>query len=186
MFLITEKKNCSAVFFNLIIFHHHAPLPCTSKCSTLIWSLTCLLCVTQPLVSLQTSGSSPPATLPAASSRKWTRGRCRQGHTLASPHVWLSADGGAAPEQSNILSLSVLCCRRAVPLLGYLPQDLVGTPTLLYIHPEDRPMMVAIHEKSEFHSTLAALLFYSPRVTCILLCFTIWCEQQTAFLCGGV
>lgn len=37
---------------------------------------------------------------------------------------------------------------RAVPLLGYLPQDLVGTPLLLYIHPEDRPMMVAIHEKS--------------------------------------
>uniref|UniRef100_A0A3Q3GXM2 Period circadian clock 1b n=1 Tax=Labrus bergylta TaxID=56723 RepID=A0A3Q3GXM2_9LABR len=36
---------------------------------------------------------------------------------------------------------------RAVPLLGYLPQDLVGTPTLLYIHPDDRPMMVAIHEK---------------------------------------
>ncbi|XP_051918264.1 period circadian protein homolog 1b [Hippocampus zosterae] len=36
---------------------------------------------------------------------------------------------------------------RAVPLLGYLPQDLVGTPTLLYIHPEDRPTLVAIHEK---------------------------------------
>lgn len=36
---------------------------------------------------------------------------------------------------------------RAVPLLGYLPQDLVGTPTLLYIHPDDRPMMLAIHEK---------------------------------------
>ncbi|XP_055012103.1 period circadian protein homolog 1b isoform X2 [Boleophthalmus pectinirostris] len=36
---------------------------------------------------------------------------------------------------------------RAVPLLGHLPQDLVGTPILLYIHPEDRPMMVAIHEK---------------------------------------
>ncbi|KAM8880907.1 period circadian protein homolog 1b [Synchiropus picturatus] len=36
---------------------------------------------------------------------------------------------------------------RAVPLLGYLPQDLVGTPTLLYIHPEDRATMVAIHEK---------------------------------------
>uniref|UniRef100_A0A667ZK82 Period circadian clock 1b n=1 Tax=Myripristis murdjan TaxID=586833 RepID=A0A667ZK82_9TELE len=36
---------------------------------------------------------------------------------------------------------------RAVPLLGYLPQDLVGTPVLLYIHPEDRPMMVAIHKK---------------------------------------
>ncbi|XP_038150791.1 period circadian protein homolog 1b [Cyprinodon tularosa] len=36
---------------------------------------------------------------------------------------------------------------RAVPLLGYLPQDLVGTPILLYIHPDDRPTMVAIHEK---------------------------------------
>ncbi|XP_010783192.1 period circadian protein homolog 1b isoform X2 [Notothenia coriiceps] len=36
---------------------------------------------------------------------------------------------------------------RAVPLLGYLPQDLVGTPILLYIHPEDRHIMVAIHEK---------------------------------------
>ncbi|XP_061565512.1 period circadian protein homolog 1b isoform X2 [Cololabis saira] len=36
---------------------------------------------------------------------------------------------------------------RAVPLLGYLPQDLVGTPILLSIHPEDRAMMVAIHEK---------------------------------------
>lgn len=40
---------------------------------------------------------------------------------------------------------------RAVPLLGYLPQDLVGTPMLLYIHPEDRPTLVAIHEKSEWH-----------------------------------
>ncbi|XP_066536482.1 period circadian protein homolog 1b [Hoplias malabaricus] len=36
---------------------------------------------------------------------------------------------------------------RAVPLLGYLPQDLVGTPVLLYLHPEDRPIMVAIHKK---------------------------------------
>lgn len=38
---------------------------------------------------------------------------------------------------------------RAVPLLGYLPQDLVGTPVLLCIHPDDRPIMVAIHKKSE-------------------------------------
>ncbi|XP_077085635.1 period circadian protein homolog 1b isoform X2 [Siphateles boraxobius] len=36
---------------------------------------------------------------------------------------------------------------RAVALLGYLPQDLVGTPVLLYLHPEDRPIMVAIHKK---------------------------------------
>ncbi|KAI1902783.1 hypothetical protein AGOR_G00019550 [Albula goreensis] len=36
---------------------------------------------------------------------------------------------------------------RAVPLLGYLPQDLVGTPVLLYLHPEDRALMVAIHKK---------------------------------------
>ncbi|XP_073684874.1 period circadian protein homolog 1b [Garra rufa] len=36
---------------------------------------------------------------------------------------------------------------RAVPLLGYLPQDLVGTPVMLYIHPDDRPIMVAIHKK---------------------------------------
>ncbi|XP_026123805.1 period circadian protein homolog 1 isoform X2 [Carassius auratus] len=36
---------------------------------------------------------------------------------------------------------------RAVALLGYLPQDLVGTPVLLYIHPDDRPIMVAIHKK---------------------------------------
>ncbi|XP_051992785.1 period circadian protein homolog 1b [Xyrauchen texanus] len=36
---------------------------------------------------------------------------------------------------------------RAVPLLGYLPQDLVGTPVLLLIHPDDRQIMVAIHKK---------------------------------------
>ncbi|XP_056598587.1 period circadian protein homolog 1b isoform X2 [Triplophysa dalaica] len=36
---------------------------------------------------------------------------------------------------------------RAVPLLGYLPQDLVGSPVLLSIHPDDRPVMVAIHKK---------------------------------------
>lgn len=36
---------------------------------------------------------------------------------------------------------------RVVPLLGYLPQDLVGTPVLLCIHPDDRPVMVTIHKK---------------------------------------
>ncbi|XP_018083481.1 period circadian protein homolog 3 isoform X2 [Xenopus laevis] len=36
---------------------------------------------------------------------------------------------------------------RAVPLLGYLPQDLVGTSLLMYLHPEDRPLMLAMHKK---------------------------------------
>ncbi|KAH0623996.1 hypothetical protein JD844_007245 [Phrynosoma platyrhinos] len=36
---------------------------------------------------------------------------------------------------------------RAVPLLGYLPQDLIGTPVLVYLHPSDRPLMLAIHKK---------------------------------------
>ncbi|XP_018420318.1 PREDICTED: period circadian protein homolog 1 [Nanorana parkeri] len=36
---------------------------------------------------------------------------------------------------------------RAVPLLGYLPQDLIGMPVLFFIHPEDRPLMLAIHTK---------------------------------------
>ncbi|XP_025051538.1 period circadian protein homolog 1 isoform X1 [Alligator sinensis] len=36
---------------------------------------------------------------------------------------------------------------RAAPLLGYLPQDLIGMPVLWYLHPEDRPLMLAIHKK---------------------------------------
>ncbi|XP_034468329.1 period circadian protein homolog 2 isoform X4 [Hippoglossus hippoglossus] len=36
---------------------------------------------------------------------------------------------------------------RAVPLLGYLPQDLIGTSLLLHLHPNDRPIMMAIHRK---------------------------------------
>ncbi|XP_077471679.1 period circadian protein homolog 2 isoform X3 [Stigmatopora argus] len=36
---------------------------------------------------------------------------------------------------------------RAVPLLGYLPQDLIGTSLLLHVHPNDRPIMLAIHRK---------------------------------------
>ncbi|XP_075715344.1 period circadian protein homolog 1 isoform X2 [Rhinoderma darwinii] len=36
---------------------------------------------------------------------------------------------------------------RAVPLLGYLPQDLIGMPFLFFIHPDDRPLMLAIHKK---------------------------------------
>ncbi|XP_023577846.1 period circadian protein homolog 2 isoform X2 [Octodon degus] len=36
---------------------------------------------------------------------------------------------------------------RAVPLLGYLPQDLIETPVLVQLHPSDRPLMLAIHKK---------------------------------------
>ncbi|KAM9409212.1 period circadian protein homolog 3 isoform 2-T2 [Pholidichthys leucotaenia] len=36
---------------------------------------------------------------------------------------------------------------RAVPLLGYLPQDLIGTSLLTCIHPEDRPLMLSVHRK---------------------------------------
>ncbi|XP_023596618.1 period circadian protein homolog 2 [Trichechus manatus latirostris] len=36
---------------------------------------------------------------------------------------------------------------RVVPLLGYLPQDLVESPMLLQLHPSDRPLMLAIHRK---------------------------------------
>lgn len=36
---------------------------------------------------------------------------------------------------------------RAVPLLGYLPQDLIGTSMLTCVHPEDRPLMLTLHQK---------------------------------------
>uniref|UniRef100_A0A672NJG5 Period circadian protein homolog 2 n=1 Tax=Sinocyclocheilus grahami TaxID=75366 RepID=A0A672NJG5_SINGR len=36
---------------------------------------------------------------------------------------------------------------RAVPLLGFLPQDLIGTPLLLHLHPSDRPIMLDVHRK---------------------------------------
>lgn len=51
---------------------------------------------------------------------------------------------------------------RAAPLLGYLPQDLLGAPVLLFLHPEDRPLMLAIHKKSEFLSRcLPALVLWN-------------------------
>ncbi|XP_051768463.1 period circadian protein homolog 3 isoform X4 [Ctenopharyngodon idella] len=36
---------------------------------------------------------------------------------------------------------------RAVPLLGYLPQDLIGTSVLTCLHPDDRMLMLAMHRK---------------------------------------
>ncbi|KAK6296138.1 hypothetical protein J4Q44_G00338510 [Coregonus suidteri] len=32
-------------------------------------------------------------------------------------------------------------------IIGYLPQDLIGTPELLHLHPSDRPLMLAVHRK---------------------------------------
>uniref|UniRef100_A0A4W5JJX1 PAS domain-containing protein n=1 Tax=Hucho hucho TaxID=62062 RepID=A0A4W5JJX1_9TELE len=36
---------------------------------------------------------------------------------------------------------------RAVPLLGYLPQDLFGTTLLTWIYPKDQPIMLSMHLK---------------------------------------
>ncbi|XP_075057777.1 period circadian protein homolog 2-like [Mixophyes fleayi] len=36
---------------------------------------------------------------------------------------------------------------RAVPLLGYLPQDLIGSHIFLHLHPNDRSLMLAVHKK---------------------------------------
>ncbi|XP_078140007.1 period circadian protein homolog 3 isoform X1 [Centroberyx gerrardi] len=36
---------------------------------------------------------------------------------------------------------------RAVPLLGYVPQDLIGTSLLTCVHPEDRSLILSMHRK---------------------------------------
>ncbi|XP_067850790.1 period circadian protein homolog 2 [Heptranchias perlo] len=41
---------------------------------------------------------------------------------------------------------------RAVPLLGYLPQDLLGMPVLMHLHPDDQPLMLGIHKKILKHA----------------------------------
>ncbi|KAM6979706.1 period circadian protein homolog 3 [Aplochiton taeniatus] len=41
---------------------------------------------------------------------------------------------------------------RAVPLLGYLPQDLIGTSLLTCVHPEDRLLMLSMHRKVLKHA----------------------------------
>uniref|UniRef100_UPI00398EFB06 period circadian protein homolog 2 isoform X2 n=1 Tax=Pristiophorus japonicus TaxID=55135 RepID=UPI00398EFB06 len=41
---------------------------------------------------------------------------------------------------------------RAVPLLGYLPQDLIGMPMLMHLHPDDQPLMLSIHKKILKHA----------------------------------
>lgn len=53
---------------------------------------------------------------------------------------------------------------RAVPLLGYLPQDLIGSSLLTCIHPDDRPLMLSMHRKST-HVKI--------KYTTMLLCYTL-------------
>lgn len=56
--------------------------------------------------------------------------------------LWLSV---TSAEQADVTAV-----HRAVPLLGYLPQDLIGTSLLTSIHPEDRPLMLSMHRKGEW------------------------------------
>lgn len=46
-------------------------------------------------------------------------------------------------------STLMILTHRAVPLLGYLPQDLIGTSLLTCIHPDDRPLMLSMHRKGK-------------------------------------
>lgn len=77
------------------------------------------------------------------------------------------------------VSLTLCCCSiiRAVPLLGYLPQDLIGTPVLLNLHPSDRPLMLAVHRKSKnfFHlpSSTAYIVFEIANPNIHLSCFVL-------------
>lgn len=67
----------------------------------------------------------------------WTKGELR---------TWRENGGGWGRGLGYSDATSLF---RAAPLLGYLPQDLLGAPVLLFLHPEDRPLMLAIHKKSE-------------------------------------
>lgn len=44
-----------------------------------------------------------------------------------------------------------------VPLLGYLPQDLIGTSILTCLHPDDRLLMLAMHRKSTYTVLFASV-----------------------------
>ena len=83
----------------------------------------------------------------------------------------------------------VVC--RAVPLLGYLPQDLIGTPVLLNLHPSDRPLMLAIHRKSETPSLidrsdwLIGIILSQRRALTVSLEERLPCERGTFWRVGG-
>ncbi|XP_011898333.1 PREDICTED: period circadian protein homolog 2 isoform X2 [Cercocebus atys] len=80
-------------------------------------------------------------------------------HSFTSPYklpLWSVCSGAAPripPEKRIFTTTHTPNClfqdvdERAVPLLGYLPQDLIETPVLVQLHPSDRPLMLAIHKK---------------------------------------
>lgn len=103
------------------------------------------ICVTgasrpQRPASLQIRGSSLPDIPRAACSRRWMRGECTP----------LSLSPACLYSKGPVSDPFLITCRRAVPLLGYLPQDLIGMPVLCFIHPDDRPLMLAIHKKGKY------------------------------------
>ncbi|KAK5872732.1 hypothetical protein PBY51_013406 [Eleginops maclovinus] len=55
---------------------------------------------------------------------------------------------------------------RAVPLLGYLPQDLIGTSLLTCIHPDDRPLMLSMHRKVLKYAGQSPFEHYPVRLRC--------------------
>lgn len=56
--------------------------------------------------------------------------------------IWRKRGGAEA------LALYPLSSQEAAPLLGCtLPRDLLGAPVLLFLHPEDRPLMLAIPQE---------------------------------------
>lgn len=78
-----------------------------------------------------------------------------------------------------IIFFTLVC--RAVPLLGYLPQDLVGKPVLVYLHPEDRLLMVAIHKKSELFILNTVVYVCKVRLVKLRLLFISSSVCGTAF-----
>lgn len=76
-------------------------------------------------------------------------------------------------------------------MLGYLPQDLIGTPIILHLHPSDRPLMLAVHKKSTYIilmlSSFTRLTAFLGNVGLVSVCF-LWKLNymlQTA-VCKGI
>ena len=98
----------------------------------------------QPLGSPWTSASSPPHTPLVVCFWKWMTGPYT--HTqMCTARVWALfwVFIWKCVDEDDI----TIIIHRSVPLLGYLPQDLIGTSLLSCIHPEDRPLLLSMHRK---------------------------------------